>query len=339
MADARQFPNRTEAVDDAAATWYGRHDAGLTAGEQAEFECWLAADPRHAAVWREYEATLGPCDVLRATGAGELAAAELVTRARRRQWRTVTACGSGLAAAAIALLLVYQKPRETTSLSEGAAPTALVVSKPERQVLSDGSVIELNRGAAIEVAYEPARRGVRLLRGEAHFAVAKDAARPFVVTVQGVEVRAVGTAFAVQAESGAVEVLVTHGRVAVGRVNAAAAPVLADAGSRVTVPVARAAPSVESWSGAEFDRRLGWRGPRLELAGTPLGEAVAAFNRENRLKLRIADRELARMRMSGMFRADNAEGFAQMLAANYDVQIERNGDELILRSGGGRKNP
>ena len=41
---------------------------------------------------------------------------------------------------------------------------------------------------------------------------------------------------------------------------------------------------------------------------------MAAFNRESRVQLRIADRALAELRMSGVFRADNAEGFARMLA-------------------------
>ncbi len=50
---------------------------------------------------------------------------------------------------------------------------------------------------------------MKLEAGEAHFAVAPDAARPFVVRVGGVAVRAVGTAFNVRyAADGAVEVTV-----------------------------------------------------------------------------------------------------------------------------------
>jgi len=327
MADPHDFSGATEGIDDVAAAWYARRDVGFTPREEIEFERWLAADPRHRAVWREYETALAPCDTLRATGTGEWAAAKLTARARQRRWRALAGFGTGLAAAA--LVLIYVGPREIKRASADAAPAALLVSKPERRLLSDGSVVELNFGAEIEVVYGTARRGVRLLRGEAHFSVEKNAARPFIVTVQGVEVRAVGTSFAVQAKVGAVDVLVTEGRVAVARVSAA--PVFADAGSRVTVLVTAAEPNVEVFTGAEIERRLGWRGPRLELNGNQLSDAVAAFNRENRLQLQIADRTLARMQMSGMFRADNPEGFAQMLEANYDMQIERAGEVLILR--------
>lgn len=59
---------------------------------------------------------------------------------------------------------------------------------------------------------------------------------------------------------------------------------------------------------------------------------MAAFNGESRVQLRIADRALAQMRMSGVFRADNAEAFARMLEANYEVRGERTGDEIVLRS-------
>src|SRR5260370_1274200 len=57
------------------------------------------------------------------------------------------------------------------------------------------------------------RGGVRLTRGEAHLAVAKDSSRPFIVTAGGVSVRAVGTAFNVRRVEQRVEVFVTEGKV------------------------------------------------------------------------------------------------------------------------------
>jgi len=62
---------------------------------------------------------------------------------------------------------------------------------------------------------------VRLVRGEAHFTVAKNPARPFIVEAGGVAVRAVGTAFDVRHADGAIEVLVTEGKVHVRAARAA----------------------------------------------------------------------------------------------------------------------
>ena len=64
----------------------------------------------------------------------------------------------------------------------------------ESRALDDGTVVELNGGAEIEVQFTAAERRLRLVRGEAHFQVAKNPLRPFVVEAGGVAVRAVGTA-------------------------------------------------------------------------------------------------------------------------------------------------
>jgi transmembrane sensor len=156
-------------------------------------------------------------------------------------------------------------------------------------------------------------------------------------------VQAVGTAFSVQAKADAVDVVVTEGRVAVERTTPlsgrpawpATAPVLVGAGDRLLVPAAIVPGErlqVQALPPAEIARRLAWRGPRIELAGTPLRAAVELFNRESHVQLRIADASLADLRLSGVFRADNAEGFARLLEANYEVRTQRRGDEIELRS-------
>jgi transmembrane sensor len=81
--------------------------------------------------------------------------------------------------------------------------------------LPDGSVVHLNTDSRVEVQFTRAQRRVRLARGEAHFTVAKNSARPFVVMAGDIEMRAVGTAFNVRLHPSTVEVLVTEGAVEV----------------------------------------------------------------------------------------------------------------------------
>src|SRR5688500_14994795 len=89
-----------------------------------------------------------------------------------------------------------------------STPTT-TVSRPETRTLPDGSVVELNAGAELALEFNSALRRVTLVRGEAHFQVTKNPERPFVVRAGNAEVRAVGTAFAVQLGTGLVDVLVT----------------------------------------------------------------------------------------------------------------------------------
>jgi transmembrane sensor len=233
-----------------------------------------------------------------------------------------------------------------------------LVLAPEKRVLPDGTSVELKVGAEIAVAFTDALRRVTLLRGEAHFQVAKNERWPFAVDAGGVQVRAVGTAFSVQREAATVEVVVTEGRVAVEKPVAEppgaevspsverAVPVTvssiayADAGQRVVLSVETAteAPAVVAVSAEEIAERLAWRAPRVEFTGTPLAEAVAMMNRSvgtqsGALQLVIdpASASLAKEPISGIFRADNTETFVRMLELSLNVQVERRGNHILLK--------
>ena len=334
------FSASSDEVESAAADWLARRDAGWSPEDQRQFELWLRKDARHGQAWAALDSTWAAFDRPRSVGTAGAMIRELAARQRRRRRRWVAGAGAAVALAASIALVAW--PRTPKAVAGEA-----VLSTVNRQVLADGSIVELNLGAGIEVDYQPETRRVRLVRGEAHFAVAKNPARPFVVTAGGVKVWAVGTAFAVKLGPAAVDVLVTEGRVAVDRppvgeismasVAPASRAVLVPAGERLVVPV-DAPPAAtlqpEVLARGEIERRLAWRGPRLELSGTPLSRAIAVFNRENPVHLSIDDPTLGEMRMSGIFRADNAEGFVRLLEANYGVKAERrDGGEITLRRG------
>lgn len=338
MNTAQPNPSGDEAgFVQAAAVWRVRHETGLAATEQTEFAAWLAADPRHVAAWRDVNATVFAFERLRADGQAADFVRELGVRRRRRQWRLVGAGVLGIAAT-VALLL-FVRPA-APSAAEGTAP---VIVRAERQVLPDGSRVELNRDAAIAVNYTTERREVRLLRGEALFMVEKNPARPFVVVSGPIEVRAVGTTFAVQHGARAVDVLVTEGRVAVahtvpeadrGETPAAAPkPIFVNAGDQLVMPAVAGAVSADqprALSAIEIGRRLAWRQPRLQLAGTTLAEAAALLNRENLMQIEIADAELGHLRLTGFFHLDDTRGFVHVLASNYGVRVEHRADGVVV---------
>jgi transmembrane sensor len=190
-------------------------------------------------------------------------------------------------------------------------------------------VVELRDDARLTVDFSTTQRRVTLVRGEAHFAVAKNAARPFVVMAAGVEVRAVGTAFAVEVGSTDLAVLVTEGRVALERSSAAPAPItLLEAGNRAVLRQESAgrdavAPTatITALGPVEMEQHLDWRVPRLEFSGTRLGEAVQLFNRYSARRLSLADTRLAELQVSGIVRADNTDALLQLFAANYQVIV------------------
>lgn len=340
-----------EEIEATAAVWLSLRDRGMTETETAEFMRWLQQSPRHAevfaeldAVWRDFNRTAA----LRPTGVAGAAPAEpelLAPRPRvgaRR--RVAVAWGSLAAAAALALAWAgwagFSATRPTAETAVGAF---------QKLDLEDGSVVQLNTDSAIKVRYTATERRVELLRGEAHFDVAKNPARPFIVAANHVAVRAVGTAFNVRLREDAVDVLVTEGKVQVNdavkgasllpAVAEQSGPPLLVQGESVRVKLAseieKSAPPVVAISelgAVEMQRALAWQERRLEFDDVSLADVVAEFNRYNQTKLVIADPALSAKRFSGTFRADGYEPFVRLLEENFGVASERTAQGIELRA-------
>jgi transmembrane sensor len=326
-----------------AATWLVKHDRGLTAAEQDEFFQWLAADPRHGAWYARHRGGWERLDGVAAwlPADGKEPNPDMLARPapqRRPVWPWV----AGLAAA-IALAAGFAL-RPTTEAERATAVAAVVpvaeAGGYERRELEDGSVVELNRGAAIDVSFSATERRIALRGGEALFTVRKDGARPFTVRAGGVEVRAVGTAFNVRLAAQSVEVLVTEGKVQVAppvsanATGSAAARPLVVAGERALVALAAdAVPQIARATPAELERVRGWQPQLLDFSSTPLAEAVAEFNRRNRVQLVLEDDTRAALPIVASIRSDNLDGFVSLIAAPAGLRAERRGDyEIVLRA-------
>jgi len=160
---------------------------------------------------------------------------------------------------------------------------------------------------------------------------------PFTVSAGPVDVTAVGTAFAVRHGTD-IGVLVTEGRVTVARpteqpLNDVTSVSLA-AGDRVQVPTqagARAKLEPKKADSLEIAEALAWRGKRVEFSDTPVAEAVALFNQQNELQLSLKDEPVGRIRLSGIFWADDPEGFARLLENGMNVRLQRKEKVITLR--------
>ena len=325
-----------EAVQTAAADWLARRERGLSVEEQQQFSEWLLADVRHAAAVKEIQEAWRFIGKPRLTGQADFVMQAVEQREHRRSRRKRWSLAAG-AALAIGVFV----------LREGgvSAPIELagrVEIRPERRILPDGSVVELKTGADISFDFSPEQRGVRLVRGEAHFVVTKDPKRPFVVTAGKVTVRAVGTAFAVRVDPTVVDVLVTEGRVAVQQVAPAApasapavdvAPTYLDAGNRAVVPVAAVAGEpleVQSVAAGQIESALAWRSMRVEFTATPLTEIVTRLNRQNLMQLSLADPALGDLRISGIFWLDDPRGFARLIEASAGLSAVSSDVQIVL---------
>lgn len=211
-------PSDREAIEATAAAWLAERGGGLTLARAAEFARWRTADPRHEAAVVRLEASWSALrDLRELRPAGRrlpdpdlLAPARMPRRVGRRPALAAVAM-----AASLVLAVVWWVTRDPFAARSQAQHYATNNGAYQEVTLEDGSLLELNTNSEVTVSFTPAERRVRLVRGEAHFTVAKNPSRPFEVEAGAVAVRAVGTAFNVRVGSSDIEVLVTEGKVAV----------------------------------------------------------------------------------------------------------------------------
>lgn len=292
-----------------------------------------------------------PLDWARQKGVGDEVMRRTHIRVLRRRRRTL---GVTAVVAALGVVGILLRPKPASVAI--AVPPSAHITVPDRQTLPDGSIVELREGAQIASDFSGPSRRVTLSQGEAHFRVAHDPQRPFVVLAHGVEIRDIGTAFSVDVRQTAVEVLVSEGRVSLARTvglpaaesdvfsrpDSATAATIVDAGNRavISVPATGAAvptdlpaPQVSPISDHQMSESDSWRIPHLEFAGTPLSEAVAMFNRYASLRhgtrVVLADVSLGKLQLSGILRADNTETLLQVLDANFAIKADPEVDHEI----------
>lgn len=336
--------DETAKIEAEAAAWAGLTDRGLTAHQEEEFAQWLNADPRHATAYTSFSEAWTAFDALADFQEAEPAVSVPARSGRKWTW--------GLAAAAaVAIgLTFWVVRREPLSFAETVQTE---VGGLQTLDLPDGSVVQLNTATEVEVAYTPLERRIRLRHGEAHFTVAKNPNRPFLVTAGQLTVRAVGTAFNIRIDPTKVEILVTDGKVRVGEVatdtnvtmparsslekSGPNEPTFLTMGERFILTTPRTvssvvpAPSVVHVASPDIDRALAWQSKRLIFTESTLAEAVAEFNRYNKHQLVIVDPRLADQLFGGTFEPGGYEVFVRLLEKSFGVTAETQGDRTLLR--------
>jgi transmembrane sensor len=322
--------------DDAAAMLAVRRSDGASAYDDDALAAWLMHDEANVRAWERTQ---------KAWLAFEDAEDDEILQAMRREARQPSPAAAWrprLAAAAAAILVLVTggfvvlqrgglpvggtRPGVSTPriAAYPSAPAPVVTyasteSRPHVYDLPDGSRLTLDTESAVESDFTPAHRDLRLVRGRAFFEVRHDAQRPFVVHAAGREVVATGTRFDVRLYSESVRVVLVEGIVSVRSPRKAASPTILHAGQQL-VDSPGMAPVV---SAANVDETMNWQRGFVTFSDDTLAVAAAELNRYSRDQITIADPKIARMRVTGMFRAGDPMRFGRTLAEVHPVRMIR----------------
>lgn len=327
-------------IDAVAADWATRVDnTPLAPHEQAEFDAWLAGDTRRLGAYARAQAMFVHARRAKALGpnfdpdlfAGSRQAASSVipedvheltdiTHPSRRRFLAVGG-GAGAALGMLGLLgWSWQAAAQTHTTKRGEIRLV---------PLDDGSSVTLNTDSTVTIRYRANERRVELVRGEAWFDVARDRARPFVVTAGDTLLRAVGTSFSVQRlKNTPVQVVVRTGVVEATRANMPT-PQRLIANTR-TISAEAAAFATKPIAPAEVSRALAWREGSLSFEDMPLSEVVEQFARYSDLRISFADPAIGTETVTGLYAANNPAGFAKAVARTLHLQVEQTPDAIYL---------
>jgi transmembrane sensor len=329
---------RTRAdIDEEAAAWIWRMDcATVAASDRQAYEAWLRQDSRHRRAAAELSAVWGSLDGLAEAKRDEKIAT--FTQTAEAPWLRQPPHRWLAAAAVIAAVTVgavwLQQGSELQTL-------ATAVGQQRNVTLADGSIVTLNTNSIVETDLRRRTREIYLRKGEAHFQVAHDRSRPFLVHAGDAVVRAVGTAFEVRVLTDQhVDVVVNEGRVEVqtpapAPASDAAARPRDSGGAAVSLPsiTVRALSAGQRLSTAgrdyavmpvsaqQLSSELAWREGAIIFDGEPLSEAIAEIERYTDARIIVSDPQIAALRVGGRFRTGDLQEFFDALQTALPVSI------------------
>lgn len=320
-----------------AAAWFARRRGHMSERNEKAFADWLMRSPAHRDAFENVTRAWAIAGYVSSHPeiCGLRAEALATYRQPRFALRRWAAAASIILAVSVAgMIFAFNSELPRREHASASRPVFLQTAIGERSVvtLSDGSVVTLDTGSRLSVAYREHRREVTLLSGQAFFRVAKEPARPFVVVAGSREIVAVGTEFNVRLAND-LRVTLLEGQVNVRSKEHSAG------GQRFSVAKLSAGEQfVATSNGAVSITRANtssvasWQQGRVDFDNTPLRDAVAEMNRYSKRPIIIADPALHEIRISGSFTTGQSELFAQSLAGYFPISAEIDEAAISLRN-------
>jgi len=194
------------------------------------------------------------------------------------------------------------------------------------QTLPDGSTAILNKQSELSFVggFFNKTRDVKL-KGEAFFKVSTDRSKPFIISVNDVQVTVVGTAFNVKSDGAVVVVIVESGVVKVNNPNDS---VRLTAGEKVEVSHNQQHLSKGENQGKLYNY---YYSNELLCDGTPLNELVAVLNLKFKSNIVIENPALKALQISTTFKNESLEEILTVIAETFKIRVEYGQDTIKLK--------
>jgi transmembrane sensor len=192
--------------------------------------------------------------------------------------------------------------------------------------LPDGSVVTVNKGSSI--SYLPKFKGETRqvsLKGEAFFNVTPNKKKPFIISVNDIQITVVGTSFNVKTINGNTEVVVETGIVKVTR---AGKTVELKANEEVTVDAKDSILTTEKVSDQLYKY---YRTKEFVCDDTPLWKLVEVINEAYSSHIVIGNPALKDMSITTTFNNESLDQVLNVISITFNIKVIKEGDNIILQ--------
>lgn len=209
------------------------------------------------------------------------------------------------------------------------------IGQTERVELADGSVLTLGAGSQVRAALSGGdERRVTLEAGEAHFDVAKDPSRPFVVTSGDTQISVLGTVFNVRKTQANLTISLLEGRVLVEQeTKNAVLPFLSSTKSVALKPahtVSVAGGVLERVQPKAIEAMATWMNGQLNYQAVPLQDVVADLNRYSDRPVVLSSSTIAALPVTAVFGVDQIDTMIEGLPHILPVKLTVQGGNYVL---------
>jgi ferric-dicitrate binding protein FerR (iron transport regulator) len=192
--------------------------------------------------------------------------------------------------------------------------------------LPDNSVVTVNKGSSISYLskFKGETRQVAL-KGEAFFNVTPNKKKPFIISVNDVQITVVGTSFNVKTINGNTEVVVETGVVKVAR---AGKTVELKANEEVTVGAKDSILAKEKVSDQLYKY---YRTKEFVCDDTPLWKLVEVINEAYNSHIVIGNPAIKDMSITTTFNNESIDQVLNVISITFSIKVIKEGDNIILQ--------
>ncbi|MBN2682765.1 MAG: FecR domain-containing protein [Bacteroidales bacterium] len=245
-------------------------------------------------------------------------------------WTPVKIAASFVVIAVAAFLAYYILD---ITKSQTNSKFANVEKGPKEILLADGSKITLNKNSILEYPdkFDDDIRAVNL-KGEAYLEISKNPNKPFVVQSGDLRIQVLGTSFYVNSdEDENFTLVVKEGQVSLYHKND-------EKNKQLVGPNEMAFYNKKNGtinlSNIEDDNYLAWKTKKMVFSDKKLSKVIKTINKAYDCEIVIENKNTNDCRLTTSFDNTPLETVLNLLKANFDFEIQKSGQKIILKGGG-----